>query len=125
MSRRKKKIYKFKKGAREAYRGFSYSLMMFILLVTFSIFFILNQYKKFQINFLEKENQTIRVEIENLRVVNSRLKSKIDNQLASYSRISTEAKKMGLVESLEKPEAIIVSSKKQKNYEEKDKKAVQ
>ena len=125
MTRRKKRIYKFKKGAREAYRGFSFSLIMFVLLFAFSIFFILNQYKKYQIDFLEKENQTFRVEIDNLTVVNSRLKSRIDNDLASYQRISKEAKRMGLEESLEKPDVLNVSSKKQKKYEEKDKKAIQ
>ncbi|MFQ5583740.1 MAG: FtsL-like putative cell division protein [Calditrichia bacterium] len=123
MARRKKTIYKFKKGARNVYQGISASLLLFIIVLALSLLFIFNQYKIYQINQYMKENQVLQKEIDNLYAINSRLKSKINKDLTSYNKILEKVEKYGLSESLKKPDVLTVNDKKLKEYVRKDKKA--
>lgn len=117
--------YRIKKGARTAAQGISTSFMIFIVLIILSISFILFQLKEFQIAQDFKDIQKLKNEIEELESLNHRYKSKIDNELATYSLIHKLANELGLKEALEQPKILNINKDRLKKYVEKDKKISQ
>lgn len=111
--------------AQKVARGLSASMMFFFVLMLLSISFILFQLKEFQITKEIKDIRELRNEIEELRSLNQRYQSKIKNELAANSRISSLSKEMGLEETTRSPEVLIVDKKKLDHYAEKDKKISQ
>lgn len=111
--------------AQKVARGLSASMMFFFVLMLLSISFILFQLKEFQITKEIKDIRELRNEIEELRSLNQRYQSKIKNELAANSRISSLSKEMGLEETTRSPKVLIVDKKKLDHYAEKDKKISQ
>ena len=118
-------LYHIKKGARSAARGISASFVIFIILMVLSISFILYQLKEFQINKDIQEIRKLKNEIEELVSLNHHHKSRINNELANYSRIAGLAYEMDLREALTAPTILTIEKNKQRKYEEKDKKISQ
>lgn len=117
--------YQVKMEAKKMARGLSFSMMFFFVLMLISISFILFQLKEFQITEEIKEIRGLRNDIEELRSLNHRYQSKIKNELAANSRISSLGKEMGLEETIRSPEVLIVDKRKLDHYAKKDKKISQ
>lgn len=117
--------YHVKLEAKKLGRGLSFSMMFFFVLILVSISFILFQLKEFQITEEIKEIRGLRNDIEELRSQNHRYQSKIKNELAANSRISSLGREMGLEETTRSPEVLIVDKKKLDHYAEEDKKISQ
>jgi len=117
--------YWLKLEAQKVVRGLSASMMFFFVLMLLSISFILFQLKEFQITKEIKEIRELRNDIEELRSLNHRYKSKIKNELETNSRIASLGKEMGLEEPIRSPEVMVVDKNKLDQYAEKDKKISQ
>lgn len=118
-------IYQIKKKTQKAAHSLTASFMIFFVLIVLSITFILFQLKEFQITKYFKDIRNLKNEIEELESLNHHYKSKIDNELATNTQIFKLANELGLQESLEQPQVLIINKDKLKKYVKKDQKISQ
>ncbi len=109
------------KTGKEAARGMSMVAIVSLFFLMFASVFLAYQWKEFKIRQTLEQISTLKYEMARLRTEIVRKEGYIKQQLANYNRISAIAsQKMGLQQSVESPQILIVDRQKWQNFLRKD-----
>jgi len=115
---RKKTVYYVKKGARSAAYNFLSVFSLFILVSFVALFFILFQWKNFQIDKTLKEIDELRLQVLELNARKSRLETRLNDLLQKVPEKASIVH--GMIPEVDSPKKLIIDKKKLDYYEKKD-----
>ncbi len=114
-------IYRLKKTSRQVAYGISLGFTMFLVVTVLSLGFILYQTKNHLIRKYAQENRVLMEEFLRLNSENNRYRTRIQFELANYTRIARIARdKLGLLPSVKPPTAFYVDWTELEKYASKD-----